>query len=69
MSEDTQVTKDVNEEPPQTPSKDYGTVLPSIVTKCCAPPMLVGEMSYMSSAMPKITKEQWTRQTPWGLRP
>ena len=30
--------------------------------------MLVGEMSYMSSAMPKITKEQWTRQTPCYFR-
>uniref|UniRef100_A0A667H909 Uncharacterized protein n=1 Tax=Lynx canadensis TaxID=61383 RepID=A0A667H909_LYNCA len=64
MSGDAQVTKDANEQPPEIPSEDYGTLLPSTVTKCCASPMLAGEMSYMSSAMPKITKEQWTRQTP-----
>uniref|UniRef100_A0A667HPD9 Uncharacterized protein n=1 Tax=Lynx canadensis TaxID=61383 RepID=A0A667HPD9_LYNCA len=63
MSEDTQVTKDANEEPPEIPSEDYGTLLPSTVTKFCASPMLAGEMLYMLSAMPKITKEQWTRQT------
>ena len=32
MSQDTQVNKDVNEEPPEIPSEDYGAVLLSTVT-------------------------------------
>uniref|UniRef100_A0A8C8XQD1 Uncharacterized protein n=1 Tax=Panthera leo TaxID=9689 RepID=A0A8C8XQD1_PANLE len=62
MTEHTQVTEDVNEEPTEVPPEDNGTVLLS--TKRCTTPMLAGEMWYMSSPISKITKEQWTRQMP-----